>query len=137
MRYIPEEKSMNIKKITIILAHALIGWALCGATMGIGLATMPLEDALIVHALAAPVFFTGISLVYFQKFNYTTPFQTALIFVGFVMAMDFFVVALLINRSLDMFASLLGTWIPFALIFAAAYLRGVMVRRSAERKAVA
>jgi hypothetical protein len=137
MRYIPEEKNMNIKKIMIILAHALIGWALCGATMGIGLATMPLEDALIVHALAAPVFFTGISLVYFQKFNYTTPFQTALIFVGFVMAMDFFVVALLINRSLDMFASLLGTWIPFALIFAAAYLRGVMVRRSAERKAVA
>ena len=128
---------MNIKKITIILAHALIGWALCGAMMGIGLATMPLEDALIVHALAAPVFFTGISLVYFQKFNYTTPFQTALIFVGFVMAMDFFVVALLINRSLDMFASLLGTWIPFALIFAATYLRGVMVRRSAERKAVA
>jgi hypothetical protein len=137
MRYIPEEKNMNIKKIMIILAHALIGWALCGATMGIGLATMPLEDALIVHALAAPVFFTGISLVYFQKFNYTTPFQTALIFVGFVMAMDFFVVALLINRSLDMFASLLGTWIPFALIFAATYLRGVMVRRSAERKAVA
>ena len=128
---------MNIKKIMIILAHALIGWALCGATMGIGLATMPLEDALIVHALAAPVFFTGISLVYFQKFNYTTPFQTALIFVGFVIAMDFFVVALLINRSLDMFASLLGTWIPFALIFAATYLRGVMVRRSAERKAVA
>jgi hypothetical protein len=137
MRYIPEEKSMNIKKITIILAHALIGWALCGATMGIGLATMPLEDALIVHALAAPVFFTGISLVYFQKFNYTTPFQTALIFVGFVIAMDFLVVALLINRSLDMFASLLGTWIPFALIFVATYLRGVMVRRSAERKAVA
>ena len=128
---------MNIKKIMIILAHALIGWALCGATMGIGLATMPLEDALIVHALAAPVFFTGISLVYFQKFNYTTPFQTALIFVGFVIAMDFFVVALLINRSLDMFASLLGTWIPFALIFVATYLRGVMVRRSAERKAVA
>ena len=128
---------MNIKKIMIILAHALIGWALCGATMGIGLATMSLEDALIVHALAAPVFFTGISLVYFQKFNYTTPFQTALIFVGFVMAMDFFVVALLINRSLDMFASLLGTWIPFALIFVATYLRGVMVRRSAERKAVA
>ena len=128
---------MNIKRIAIILAHAFIGWALCGATMGIGLATMPLENALIVHALAAPVFFTVISQIYFQKFNYTTPFQTALIFVGFVIAMDFFVVALLINRSLDMFASLLGTWIPFALIFVATYLRGVMVRRSAERKAVA
>jgi hypothetical protein len=128
---------MNTKKIVIILAHAFVGWALCGATMGIGLATMTLENALIVHALAAPVFFTVISLIYFQKFNYTTPFQTALIFVGFVIAMDFFVVALLINRSLDMFASLLGTWIPFALIFAATYLRGIMVRRSAERQVIA
>jgi hypothetical protein len=48
--------------------------------------------------------------------------QTALIFVGFVIVVDFFVVALLINKSLDMFASLLGTWIPFALIFGSAYV---------------
>jgi hypothetical protein len=41
-----------------------------------------------------------------------------------VIAMDFFVVAMLINRSFEMFASLLGTWIPFALIFASTYLTG-------------
>jgi hypothetical protein len=50
-----------------------------------------------------------VSLLYFKKFNYTTPLQTALIFVGFVIIVDFLVVALLINRSLAMFASLLGT----------------------------
>jgi hypothetical protein len=43
---------------------------------------------------------------------------------------DFFVVALLINRSLDMFASLLGTWIPFALIFTSTYLTGLVAKRS-------
>jgi hypothetical protein len=127
---------MNTQKIITILVHAFIGWALCGATMGIGMATMTLENALIVHAIGAPIFFTTISLIYFQKFNYTTALQTAMIFVGFVIAVDFFVVALLINRSLEMFANLLGTWIPFALIFASTYLTGLIVQRSTEREAV-
>jgi hypothetical protein len=113
---------MNTKKILIILAHAFVGWALCTATMVIGMATMSIDSALIVHAIGAPIFFTVISLVYFNKFNYTSPLQTALIFVSFVIVVDFFVVALLINRSLEMFASLLGTWIPFALIFTSTYV---------------
>ena len=115
---------MQAKKAITILIHAFIGWALCGATMGIGMATMPLRNAEIVHAIGAPIYFIVISLVYFKKFNYTNPLQTALVFVGFVMVVDFFVVALLINHSVDMFTDLLGTWIPFALIFAATYLTG-------------
>jgi len=125
---------MNSRKVTTILVHAFIGWALCAATMGIGMATMSLESALIVHAIGAPIFFTIISLVYFNKFNYTTPLQTALIFVSFVIIVDFFVVALMINRSLDMFASLLGTWIPFTLIFTSTYVTGLLtVRRSKQQ----
>jgi len=124
---------MNIKKIFTILAHAFIGWALCGASMMIGMAIMSLESALIVHAIGAPVFFTIISLFYFNKFNYTQPLQTALIFVSFVIVVDFFVVALMINRSLDMFASLLGTWIPFALIFTSTYVTGLLIVRSSKQ----
>jgi len=37
--------------------------------------------------------------------------QTAIIFVSFVIAMDFFVAVILIIKSLVMFASLLRTWI--------------------------
>jgi len=116
---------MNNKKIFTLSAHAFVGWALCAATMGIGMATTSLNNALIIHAIGAPIFFMVVSLVYFKKFNFTTPLQTAIIFVGFVIAVDFLVVALLINRSLDMFASLLGTWIPFALIFTSTYLTGL------------
>ena len=127
---------MNIKKIFTILVFAFIGWALCTASMVIGMATMSLENALIVHAIGAPIFFTIISLIYFNKFNYTTPLQTALIFVAFVIVVDFFVVALLINRSLEMFASPLGTWIPFALIFTSTYVIGwLTVRNSKEKSA--
>lgn len=128
---------MDMKKVFVILALAFIGWALCGATMGIGMATMSIENALIVHAIGAPIFFTIISLFYFNRFNYTSPLQTALIFVGFVIFMDFFLVALLINRSLDMFANLLGTWIPFALIFASTYLTGLYFVKNPRPQTIA
>jgi len=127
---------MEIKKTFIILAHAFVGWALCAATIGIGMALTSEQIALILHAIGAPIFFTIVSLNYFKKFNYTSPLQTALIFVGFVVTVDFFVVALLINRSLEMFASLLGTWIPFALIFAATYMTGLIKERSSSQQTV-
>jgi hypothetical protein len=123
---------MNTKKIFIILAHAFVGWAFCTASMVIGMATMSLENALIVHAIGAPIFFSIISLIYFNKFNYTRPLQTALIFVAFVILVDFFLVALIIDRSLEMFTSLLGTWIPFALIFTATYIVGMMVNGQSQ-----
>ena len=120
---------MNVSKIAIILLHAFVGWALCAATIGIGMAVTTLNTALLVHAIAAPVFFTLVSLVYFRRFNYTTPLMTAIIFTAFVIGMDFFVVALLINRSLEMFTSLLGTWIPFILIFLSTLLTGLLITR--------
>lgn len=120
---------LNIRNFTIILVHALIGWALCGATMGIGMAVTSIENALIIHAIAAPIIFAIISLIYYKKFNYTTPLQTAIIFVSLVVFMDVFVVALLIEKSFEMFTNILGTWIPFALIFISAYLTGLYAKK--------
>ena len=116
---------MTIQKTVVVLLHAFVGWALCAATMGIGMALTSLETTLIVHAIGAPVFFFMVSLVYYKKFNYTTPLQTAVIFTAFVILVDFFLVAMVINRSFEMFTSLLGTWIPFALIFLSTLLTGL------------
>ncbi|HUI87353.1 MAG TPA: hypothetical protein VLX61_01385 [Anaerolineales bacterium] len=127
---------MNSKRVIIVLAHAFVGWALCFATIGIGRVFTTLQNALIVHAIGAPIFFAIVSLIYFRKFNYTAPLQTALIFVSFVIVVDFFIVALLINRSLDMFASLLGTWIPFALIFISTDLTGLYIAKTNTAKAM-
>jgi hypothetical protein len=127
---------MNIKKLVTILAHVFVGWALCAATMGIGMATTSLENTLIIHVIGAPIFFMVVSLIYFKKFSYTKPLQTAMIFVGFVIAVDLFVVALLINGSLEMFTSLLGTWIPFALIFVSTYLTGLYGVKSSSQEEV-
>jgi hypothetical protein len=50
---------MKLRKPVMVLAHAFVGWALCAATMGIELATLSLQTALIIHASAAPIFFFG------------------------------------------------------------------------------
>ena len=73
------------------------------------MAVTTLENTLIIHATAAPLFFAGVSLVYFRKFNYTLPIQTAMIFITFVLGIDFFVVAILINHSFEMFTSALSS----------------------------
>jgi len=127
---------MNAKVIIIILLHAFVGWLLCGAIMWIGMAVTSMLNAQIAHAVGAPVIFSAVSLLYFRKFNYTTPLQTALILTGFVITVDFFLVALVINRSLEMFTVPLGTWIPFVLIFISTYVTGIYTLNSQQHTAV-
>lgn len=121
---------MNIKVIGIIIIHAFVGWLLCDLTMVIGMVITSLDNAIIIHAIGAPIFFGAVSFIYFKKFGFTSPFQTAIIFVSFVIAMDFFIVALLIEQSFEMFYSPLGTWIPFTLIFTSTYLVGLFRKKN-------
>jgi hypothetical protein len=111
-------------KLLIVSIYAFIGWTLCGAVMFIGMAVTTEFITLIIHAIAAPIIFAVVSSFYFKKYDFTTPLETAALFVAFVVLMDFIVVALLINRSLAMFGNVLGTWIPFVLIFIATYYTG-------------
>jgi len=120
---------ISVKNLLVILAHVSVGWVLCGAVMFACMALTSMETTLIAHAVGAPIIFTAVSWVYFSRYNYTTPLQTAIIFVSFVVIVDFFVVALLINRSLDMFHSWLGTWLPFILIFLSTYLTGWYMKK--------
>ena len=126
-----EGQSLSKKQMAIIAIHAFIAWALCAATMGIGMVVTSIQTALIVHAIGAPIFSAGISFNYFKKYNYTSPLKTAIIFVSFVILVDFFLVAMVINKSFDMFTDPLGTWIPFALIFASTYLTGMVLTKGA------
>jgi len=122
-------QTSTVKKVVVILAHALVGWALCGSIIGIGRSLTSMETTLIVHAIGAPLIFGILSLLYFRKFNYTTPLQTAAIFTGFAILMDVFVIALLVEKSFVMFTVPIGTWIPFASIFLATYLVGMIFSR--------
>ena len=124
-------QQLRFRQILIIVVLGLLGWALCGAIMFIGMSVMSIEKTLIVHAIGAPVIFSLISLWYFRKFRFKSPLQTAVYFLLIVVFMDFFLVALIINKSMDMFQSPLGTWIPFVLIFLSTYLTGLIAEKKA------
>jgi len=127
---------VQLKRFGVVLAFALVAQALCWATMIVGMAVTSVENALIAHAIGAPIIAVVVSSLYYKKFNYTTPLQTALVFVSVVISMDFFVVALLIEKSFEMFTSPLGTWIPISSIFLATYLTG-LAKKQAEVTTVA
>ncbi len=120
---------MSLGGLAGLLGPALVGWALCGATVAIGRAVTSLRNALIAHAVAAPLVFAAASWVSFSRHPITTPLETAAVYTALVMALDAGVVAPLFEKSYAMFASVLGTWIPFGLIFGATYLTGALMMR--------
>ena len=89
---------LTISNAIIILIFAFIGWILCFAVIGIGRKVTTMDKTLIAHAIAAPLIFVGLSLIYFTFFNYTSPLETALIFTAFIIIMDFIVGALELQR---------------------------------------
>jgi len=88
--------------------------------------------SLIIHFIASPFIFLGISNLYFKRFDYTSPLMTAIIFTLIVMVLDFFVVAMVIEKNLEMFESVMGTWLPFLFIFLTVWLRGLAIHRGGE-----
>ncbi len=118
---------MTLARASVIAVFAIAGWVVCAAAIGIGFSLMTERGALILHAIVAPIAFAGLSWFYFTRFAYTKPLTTALLFLAIVAALDVFVVALLIERSFVMFASVLGTWAPLILIFASTWATGILV----------
>jgi hypothetical protein len=124
-------QKIDYAKFLVVLIYAFMGWTLCGVVMFIGTAVTTEFIALIIHAVAAPIIFAVVSSFYFKKYDLTTPLETAALFVAFVVLLDFVVVALLINKSLAMFGNVLGTWIPFVLIFISTYYTGRKLEKNA------
>lgn len=118
-----------MKQASIAFGHAFVVWALCGATVAVGRELISMQATLIVHAVGAPLYAALASALYFRRHVHMTPLQTASVFVGVIVALDAGLVAPVFERSYAMFRSVLGTWLPFALIFGATWLTGTLVQR--------
>jgi len=116
-----------LKKILILALFGLIGWGICGGIINVGRSLTTVETTLIIHAIAVPIVFGILSFFYHRFFHYTQPIQTGLIFMIMAMVLDAGIIAPFAEKSFVMFTSILGTWIPFALIFIATYLVGLLV----------
>jgi hypothetical protein len=112
-----------------LVIHALVGWAICGATVGIGRRLLPMTVTLVVHAVVAPLTFGVLAWDHVRRFPQSSPSATALTMVVLVIGLDALVVAPFLERSYDMFRSALGTWLPFGLIFVASYSAGRVTRQ--------
>ncbi len=117
-----------------LAAFGAAGWALCAAVMGGLMAVAPLWLALTLHAIAAPAIFAALSVFYFRAPGARQPMETALAFTALVAVLDAVVVAGLVMRSFDMFASIAGTWLPFALILLATWATGSILAMRPQRR---
>ncbi|MHA1933690.1 MAG: hypothetical protein ACW97A_00290 [Candidatus Thorarchaeota archaeon] len=127
---------MDFKESLILIVHAIIVYFVCFAVMGVSMATLPIDSALVAHAAAAPFVSAIFSFIYYKKFNYTSPLLTAIVIMVTVILLDFFLTATIILQDYAMFYSPIGTWIPFALIFTGALLVGFYVNKESKEQSV-
>jgi len=107
-----------------LLTHGVVGWALCAVTMFALMKLASLTPALVVHAIAAPLFFALIARNYFGARGARESLPTAIVWTCTVALLDLVIVAGAVQRSLEMFQSFAGTWLPLGLIFLATWATG-------------
>jgi drug/metabolite transporter superfamily protein YnfA len=122
---------LRMRRHWSVIGHALAGWFVCGATVGVGRLVLSLHTTLILHAAVAPIAFGLLAWHHFRRYPDSPPAATALAMLSIVVGLDALLVAPIFERSYAMFGSLLGTWLPFLLIFVATYLVGRIAGRRA------
>jgi menaquinone-dependent protoporphyrinogen oxidase len=124
-----------------LAAHGVAGWAICAVLMAGLLQLFSTGIAVAIHAVAAPLIFAAVAVSYFGARGAREPLPAALAFAAIVALLDAAIVAGLILRSFAMFESVVGTWLPFLLIFLATWATGLVmsmipVRRGPPRAGV-
>jgi hypothetical protein len=110
-----------------LLGLALVLWGACGAVMAVGRRLFGLDKALRIHLVAAPVVAFAVSAMHALVAPEFGVALRATAITGIVFVLDLLVVAPIFERSYDMFRSPIGTWVPFALIFAASLAAGRLI----------
>ncbi len=112
----------NMRRFASLVLHGLAGWAICGATVGVGREIVSMQTTLLVHAVVTPLAFALLAWHHARRFPDVSPRGVAFGMTLIVVGLDGLVVAPFLERSYAMFRSVLGTWVPFASIAAASYL---------------
>ncbi|MGA2329726.1 MAG: hypothetical protein ABSH05_26025 [Bryobacteraceae bacterium] len=115
---------------------ALAGWAACGLTLGVCRAVWGFPAALWLHLAAAPIIFFVVTVFYWNHPRHPGPAPTAALFLAMVFGLDLLIVAPFFERGFGMFASAMGTWIPFGLIFLGSLAAGMLLSTAPARRPV-
>lgn len=107
-----------------LVAHGVLGWALTAATMIALLKVVSFGTALVIQAVAAPLFFLAISHHYFAARGAHDPAPTAFVFAWLMLVLDVAVFGGFMGQGLAMIASVSETWLPVGLTYLATWLTG-------------
>jgi len=121
--------------VGLALRWAVVGWIACGLVFALARAAFGVDAAVVIHLLAAPVIGATVTLLLWNHPRHPGVAATAATLAGTAALLDAILVAPFLERSFAMFASLAGTWIPLALIFAASAATAAMLSRPAARRA--
>lgn len=105
-----------------VLAYGFVGWAVAGLLRGGLWRIAGAGAAMAVNVFATPVIFAVVAWTYFRRRGAREPLPTAAWFAGTVAVLDV-VVAELANR-LAMLSSVVGFWLPLALVFLVTWIVG-------------
>ncbi len=108
-----------------LIGLALVLWGACGGAIAIGRRLWSLDATLPVHLVAAPIIAILVATVHRELAPEFDPQLRAAAITIIVMLLDALVVAPLFERSYAMFRSVVGTWLPFVAMFAAALAAGI------------
>ena len=111
-----------------LIGLALVLWGACGGVIAIGRRLWSLDTTLRVHLIAAAIVAFLVAAAHRALAPDFDPLVRAAEITTIVMLLDALVVAPLFERSYAMFRSVIGTWLPFAAIFAACWAGGVLAR---------
>ncbi len=121
------EDNQSVLVQVVDVGLALVLWGACGAVIGVGRRLWSLDTTLRVHLIAAPIIAFLVAVAHKALAPEFDPLLRAAAITIIVMLLDALVVAPLFERSYAMFRSFIGTWLPFAAIFAACWAAGVSV----------
>jgi phosphatidylserine synthase len=126
-------KNGSLKKSLIIFGFGFAGWMIWGIFIGIiiGLKSSAMISEtveLLLLATLPPITFLIVSPIYFKKFEYANPIQTAVAFPAIILVLDILIVALLVEGTFDIFASP-APWASYFLAFVFTLLIGLYMRK--------
>jgi hypothetical protein len=108
---------------------AVVIWGACGGVIYAGRRLWSNDTTLRVHLTAAPIIAFLCAALHAAVAPGFDPLMRAMAMTLSIVALGALVVAPLFERSYAMFQSVIGTWLPFVMIFAAAWAAGVLARR--------
>jgi hypothetical protein len=90
-----------VKRRVILILHGLVGWAICGATIGVGRQVVSMDTTLLIHAAVAPLAFGLLTWLFFRWFPKYSGLAVALTMLSVVVVLDALSVAPLPLSRLD------------------------------------